>query len=149
MKVRMTKVENNRLRVDERDAVAFERYKDKFEHGAVLVAEFRKEGGDTSERAFQFFHALRDLYASSAGYDREFAKNELCMRFGVFEPVDQPEPPPWSGHIVEMYGRKVFRKSLKDYTKEELHDLIEGTIMACIETDVPAGDLISDYRRGL
>lgn len=141
--------ESNRLRVDERDAVAFDRYKQRFEAGAVLVADFKKPGGGASERAFQFFHALRDLYASAAGYDREFAKNELCMRFGVSEPVDRPEPPHWSGHIVEMYGKRMLRKSLKEYTKEELHDLIEGTIMACIETDVPVGDLIADYRRGL
>lgn len=149
MKVRMVKVDNNRLRVDERDAVAFERYKQRFAEGTEIVAEFKKASSPTSERAFMFFHVLRDLYASAAGYDREFAKNELCLRFGVSVPIDHPQSPPWSGNIVEMYGQKVLRKSLSEYTPEELSDLIEGTILACVETDVPVGDLIADYRRGL
>lgn len=153
MKVRMKKVEGNKLKIDERDIVAFDRYKAKLADDAEIVADFRVREDDFSERAFHYFHVLRDKYASAVGYDREYAKNELCHRFGITAPVigEAPDwtPPTWGGHIIEIYGDRLMRKSLNDYTKAELTDLIEGTILACIENDVDVAETVADYRRGV
>lgn len=149
MRVRMNKAEGNKLRLDPRDAPAFERYKAKLSDGAEVIAEFRIREDSSSERARNYFHALRDRYGAALGYDKDYAKNELCMRFGIFVPVDQIEPPDWTGHIVNMYGRLVFRKSLNEYSKDELHELIEGTIIACVENDIPIEEIVAEYRRGV
>ena len=147
VKVRMSKVEGNKLKVDDRDIVAFDRWKQKLDDGTEITANFTQRREDASERARNYFHVLRGRYAAAMGYDKEYAKNELMLRFGVWE--EPRVATEWSGHLIDMYGQLVFRKSLNDYTKEELNELIEGTIMACIENGVDVAETVADYRRGV
>ena len=152
MKVRFEKIEGNKLKIDERDIVAFDRWKDKFSVGSEVTAEFKKRQEDSSERARNYFHVLRDRYAAELGYDKEHAKNELCRLFGVWVNVDElamQDPPEWSGHLVDIGYERIFRKSLNDYSREELSDLIEGTIHACVENDINVQSIVADYRRGV
>lgn len=148
MTVRMIRVPDG-LQVDPRDSQAFARYKAKLPEGEVVTAEFRKTVPDASERARNYFHALRDKYAAALGYDREHAKNELCVRFGVALEEEAAHTADWEGRFVEIWGARFFRKSLNYYNKKELSNLVECTIAACIENDIDVAEVVSDYRRGV
>lgn len=151
MIVRMKKVEKG-FQVDERDAVAFAAFKAKHKEGDEVVAHFKKAAASASEAAMNLFHALRDAYMVEVGYDKAYAKNELMLRFGVAQKIDpldldESKLPPYSGHVVLMYDSYYMRKSLLDYTKDEMHNLIEGTIIACHDNGANIGELVAAYRK--
>lgn len=151
MIVRMSKVAKG-FQVDERDAAEFARFKSHFSEGDKVVAHFRKASDSASEAAMRLFHSLRDAYMVEVGYDKEYAKNELMIRFGVADKIDfdvdeDDKLPPYSGHVVVMYGNVYIRKSIVDYTKDEMHNLIEGTIVACHDNGANIGELVAAYRK--
>jgi hypothetical protein len=75
--------------------------------------------------SFEMFHALRDEYARAQGIGMVEAKDTLCVMFGVsLEYDDDFQTPKWTGRFCELWGRKFFRKSTLEYTKEEMHTLI-------------------------
>lgn len=122
-------------------------FKEGLVEGQVITVEFSKEAPATDE-AFHYFHLLRDAYASTNGYNKQYAKDELCVQWGVALPIGKAleKPPKWSGHVVEIWRRKYLRKSTSQYTKQEMSDLIEGTISACIESGVDIEQIVADYR---
>ncbi len=96
-----------------------------------------------SEDAFSLFHVYRDAYARARGKNNVDAKNELCVKYGVaieYEP-GVFRPPSWPGLFVEVDGWIHFRKSTLAYTKDEMHDLIEATMVAIVDAggEIPMG----------
>jgi len=93
------------LKVIESDWKAFHKFKRSIPDESVIEAEFRSITVTATDKAFRFFHALRDACASTLGYDREYAKNELCCMFGiVLEAEEDITEPAWSSHCVSGYS---------------------------------------------
>lgn len=86
---------------------------------------------------------MRDAYAKARGINNVAAKNELCVKYGIaieYEP-GVFRPPSWPGLFVEVDGWIHFRKSTLAYTKDEMHDLIEATMVAIVDAggEIPMG----------
>ena len=80
-----------------------------------------------TQDAFEMFHVVRDAYAKVNNYDKQFAKNELCVLFGVSVECEPGwKYPDWPGMFVNLWGKEYFRKSTLAYTKLEMTQLIEG-----------------------
>lgn len=146
----MVKLEG-KLKVLDGDMPMFREFKDGLSEGQVVEVEFTKEAKSASSQQSKYFHLLRDRYAKGLGYDKERAKDELCVLFGVSIEISEAikQKPKWAGHIVELWDKEHVRKSTREYTRDEWGALIEGTIMACVENDVPVEDLVGDYRRAM
>lgn len=84
--------------------------------------------------AFELFHVIRDSYARVNGYTKGYAKDELCVLFGMSVEYKEPwTPPKWPGVFCELWGKPYFRKSTLAYTKEEMTQLIDGATGAVVE----------------
>ena len=137
------------LRIIDEDALRFARFKSDIPEGVEVEAEFRGVTPPSSDRSLKYFHALRDEYANALGYDKERAKNELCCMYGVALEADGlDEIPPWSGHVITIWERVYYRKSVADYTKKEMNALIEGVKQACFDNGVDISE-VSDIYEGL
>lgn len=82
-----------------------------------------------TEDAFELFHVYRDAFARSQSWSNVYAKNWLCVHYGVaieYEP-GKFVPPKWPGLFVEVDDWMHFRKSTLAYTKQEMADLIGRT----------------------
>lgn len=93
-----------------------------------------------SEDSFELFHLVRDAFAKCKSWSNVYAKNWLCVHFGValeYEPGTF-KPPKWPGLFVEVDEWIHFRKSTLAYTKAEMRDLIDRSTEALIEA---GGDL--------
>ena len=90
-----------------------------------------------SNDAFELFHVIRDQYADKKGMDKIEAKNELCLRFGIYiEYRDTFKPPEWPGVFIDYHGEIYFRKSTLAYTKREMMELVDKASMALGELEV-------------
>ena len=88
-----------------------------------------------TEDSFEMFHVVRDAFAKCKNWSNVYAKNWLCVHFGValeYEPGNF-KPPKWPGVFVEVDDWIHFRKSTLSYTKQEMLDLIDRSIDALIE----------------
>lgn len=121
-------------------------FKSRLGEGEAIYLTFSDEQPH-SGGALRYWHKLRDRYADAMGYDREFAKAELKLRFGDYRRAEDvlDNPPDADGRFVEMYGLLYWLKSLRDYTKEELHTLTERTKAACWENDIDIQDLVAEH----
>ena len=121
-------------------------FKQALGEGEVVYLTFSDEQPH-SGGALRYWHKLRDRYADAMGYDREFAKSELKLRFGDYRRAEDVlgDPPDADGRFVEMYGQLYWLKSLRDYTKAELHTLTERTKAACFENDIDIADLVAEH----
>ena len=139
------------IKVVDDDIAPFARYKLGLEEGEVVEVVFRPIDDSASSRAIRLFHAIRDRYADALGFEREYAKNELMCRFGISLPLERAIEAEWDGRGVEIWGKLLFRKSINDYKKSELHALIDGACVACFENEIPTSDLKNEHRyeRGL
>jgi len=148
MIVSMVKI-NGALRVLDADKPLLEGWKQKISEGQVIQANFSEEAANASQKARKYFHLIRDAYARAMGYDREYAKDELCIGFGVAELLENilEEPPRWSGHVRQIWGRTYVRKSITEYTSDEIAGLIDGAIQACAENGIDIRQLVDDYRQ--
>lgn len=80
-----------------------------------------------SQNAFELFHVVRDAYAKATGHNNVYAKDELCVMYGVSMEVGDDflsKLPKWPGVFCELWGRKFFRKSTLAMSKEEMNELI-------------------------
>ena len=145
--VHMVKTGGN-LKVLDGFMKSFARFKSEVPEGCVVEAEFRGVSISASDQAFKYFHALRDLYANGMGYDKEYAKSELCCLYGVALEADGvKEIPQWSGHVVTIWDQVYFRKSVAEYTRREMYALIEGVRVACRENSIDTRE-VSDMYEG-
>ena len=137
------------LRPLEVDRPMFDQYRMKVSDGEVVQVKFMKYLPPARARARKYFHLMRDAYAAVNGYTKEYAKDELCIGWGISVTLEdaRENPPDWSGHLVKLWDREYVRKSVMEYTREEMSALIEGTILACIEADVDIHLLVDDYRK--
>lgn len=149
--VKMVRREDGSLQVMDNTMKDFRNVKERIPLGGIVECEFRTPRREKSDVQMGLFHAIRDRYAQAMGYDREYAKSELCLLYGVSQEIQAPsvvgiDIPKWSGHIVSMWGGVFFRKSLTEYTKKELYNLTEGCIMACHENSIDVADLLQEYK---
>jgi hypothetical protein len=100
-----------------------------------------------STGAIRYWHKLRDRYADEMGYDREFAKAELKLRFGEYRRGEDvlENPPEVDGRFVEMYNAVYWLQSLREYTKAQLKTLTDRTKAACYENDIDIADLVAEH----
>lgn len=98
-----------------------------------------------SQQASNYFHKLRDLYASAQGLDNNHAKVDLKLLYGVVIEIHGPKdiqsiPTETPGEFVEIYERLYWLKSEAAMTTEEHNRLIEGSERACLEVgaELPA-----------
>lgn len=148
MIVSMVKVDGM-LRPLEGDRQRLADWKQRISDGQVVQVNFTTADPPASVKAKRYFHLIRDAYARALGYDREYAKDELCIGFGVAISLAEAleDPPKWSGHLRKIWGKEYVRKSIAAYTRDELIGLIEGSIHACIENGIDIQELVADYRR--
>jgi len=81
------------------------------------------------------YYATRDDYAALNGYNKDYAHIELKHLFGVTYPHDAP-PQNRLVRLVDAYGELEWQLSVKDYTKEELMALVNGSDKALVEASV-------------
>lgn len=90
----------------------------------------------------RLLHKAIAAYADACGYDRQWAKLELKMKYGQWEPVPLDltgwEPPGYPGAFYEVYEgtlhhQIVFMKSEAAYTKGEEARLIDAVVARCYE----------------
>lgn len=91
-----------------------------------------------SQQASNYFHKLRDLYASATGLDNNHAKVDLKLLYGVVFDIQGPAdvykvPTDTPGEFVEIHGKLYWLKSEAAMTKEEHNRLIEGSERACLD----------------
>ena len=129
---------NGMLRVIDSDRPALDSWKMKVSEGQIVHVNFAKEAPPASIQARKLFHLLRDRYSAGMGYSKEYAKDELCVLFGVSVTMEEAleSRPKWAGHICELWGREYIRKTTTAYTDTEMNDLIAGTEKACVENGV-------------
>jgi len=90
-----------------------------------------------SEDAFELFHVYRDAFARCKNWSNVYAKNWLCVHYGValeYEPGTF-KPPKWPGVFVEVDEWIHYRKSTLAYTETEMAHLIDGTTQAILDAD--------------
>jgi len=117
-----------------------------YQDGVHIEMKLAEWESGRSENASRYFHKLRDRYASAMGYTRDHAKAELKYSWGEWLSYDESfEPPKWAGEFIEIYGKIVFMKSTREYTKTQMGALIEGTIQACFNNSISIDDLIQEY----
>ncbi len=148
MIVQMVKM-NGMLKPLEYDKKRLQEFKETVTEGQVVQVNFTTEQMPASRAARKYFHLMRDVYARSLGYEKEYAKDELCVGFGVSMLLQDAleDPPKWSGYPRKIWGKEHLRKSTTEYTTDEMAGLIEGTIQACIENGVDIQQLVDDYRQ--
>lgn len=150
--VSMVKLGNN-LKVLDGDLPSLKQFKQGLSEGQVVQAEFTVEPKEATTQQWKYFHKLRDRYSSEMGSDKEVAKDELCCLWGVAMTAREAleHPPEWTGKIVEPWEGtgKYYRKTVREYTRDEWSALIDGTIMQCSENGVYIEDLVSDYRQAM
>lgn len=124
------------------------RFKERLSEGQVVRVNFSVDA-PASYSARRYFHVIRDAYARAMGYEKEYAKDELCIGFGIAMTVADAleDPPEWAGHVRTIWGREYVRKSTAAYTREEMAGLIEGAIQACLENGIDIDELLAEYRR--
>lgn len=137
------------LRPLEGDKQRLADFKTRISEGEVVQVNFSQESPPASVKARRYFHLIRDAYARSMGYEREYAKDELCIGFGIAVSLQDAleDPPKWSGHLRKIWGKEYVRKSTAAYTTDELIGLIEGSIRACVENGIDIQELVADYRK--
>ena len=117
-----------------------------YQDGVHIEMKLAEWESGRSENASRYFHKLRDRYATAMGYTRDYGKAELKYSWGEWLSYDESfEPPKWAGEFVEIYGKIVFMKSTREYTKTQMGALIEGTIQACFNNSISIDDLIQEY----
>ena len=148
MIVEMVKV-NGMLRIIDPDRPAMDHWKKGISEGQIVQVNFAKELPPASVQMRKLFHLMRDRYAAGLGYDKEYAKDELCILCGVATTLEDAleDPPSWPGHLREMWGETHIRKSTNAYTEQEMRDLIQGTIKAGLDNGLDMDDLARDYGR--
>lgn len=143
VKVRMVKVAG-KLKVTDDSTTAFESWKKGIPDGQVVEALFQGITQHGNDMQRKYFHALRDKYAAALGMSKVYAKEELCCLFGVAHEEEAADcPPGW--HTVEIWGQVWYRKSLLEYSKRELYDLIEGTRHSCNENSIDVSMVVEEY----
>ena len=121
-------------------------FKDAHGEGEVVYLSITDDAPHSSG-AMKYWHKLRDRYADEMGYDREFAKAELKLRFGDYRRAEDvlADPPKEEGRFVEMYNVIWWMKTLREYTKEEMKTLTDRTKAACFENDIDISDLVTEH----
>jgi len=121
-------------------------FKDAHGEGEVVYLTVTDEQPH-STGAIRYWHKLRDRYSDEMGYDREFAKTELKLRFGDYRRAEDvlEDPPQAEGRFVEMYNVVWWTKSLREYTKDELKTLTDRTKAACWENGIDIQDLVAEH----
>jgi len=94
-----------------------------------------------SDSSFNLFHVYRDAFAKHQGWSNVYAKNWLCVHYGVaveYEPGTF-KPPKWPGVFCEVDDWVHFRKSTLAYTRAEMTDLIARTAAQMAEAGIEVG----------
>lgn len=142
--VRMVKIDGN-LRVTEMSKPVLEEWKKGISDGQVVEVEFRGPALSSSNRARKKFFTLRDLYANALGYDKGYAKDELCCMFGVAQEAEAGEcPEGW--HEIVIWDEGWHRKSLSNYTQREMYNLIENVLKSCHENGIDTSLIQQEFR---
>jgi hypothetical protein len=102
-----------------------------------------------SESSFYLFHVYRDAFAKHQGWSNVYAKNWLCVHYGVAIDCGRdtedwaigfaaamPRPPKWAGVFCVVDGEWYYRKSTTIYTKAEMTDLIARTAAQMAEAGI-------------
>lgn len=150
MIVQMVKIGSN-LKVLDGDKPRLQEFKQSLAEGQVVNVEFQREPKSASTQQSKYFHLLRDAYSRAMGYDKLRAKEELCALWGVSVTYGQAmeDPPRWSGYVVKIWDRTLFRKSTREYSRDEWSALIEGTLEACFENGIDIQQILDDYREAM
>lgn len=133
-----------------------DQFTERLDEGAEVLAELRVVGADRSLNQNALFHKLVDRYAQTIGEDRVYAKDELCIHWGVAVEIDVSDPfgtansfleaPEWPGHLCMHWSRYFFRKSTSAYTVKEMNELIEAAFRAIVMAGGSTADLEQERR---
>lgn len=129
-----------------------ERYKMHLAENEELTVTFEPRREYRSDRAANLFNACYDRWAKEQGIERGYARNLMKWRHGVKELLDvlnlreslqsiADKPGDFFEHEQDIY----FLLSTNAYTKEQMHNLIEGTLRDMDEAQIDTNDLRQEW----
>ena len=122
-------------------------YKNSLTPGARLRMTIEPLPAKRSDQAMRLFYALVDVYRKENDIDKERAKADFKLAYGVAYPVVEGLDTTRHGQIADLgNGYFEFLVSLNEYTVEEMYNLLRGTVNACLDAQANIESEILQWR---